>query len=230
VFRNVGIYNSDAGELPRRKHATPHILFAFAQIYLHFKTSLSWGRQCHCVRGLPFLYRNRCPCRRSKQWHATFNDLQHSRVNIRSFSLLLFVRDKKKECPWSLSDFLVLLPKDSSISGTFPTDNFQLTMNKIQYIFYPKRSVFLDFIKFRLIVFLINSTVTLLHGDTGLHILIKTMACIFNHKHFRNRLAPHSACVGHMRSSYKFSSEDLRRRNRLQDLIVDGKIILKWIL
>jgi len=57
-----------------------HILFACAQIFLHFKTSLRWGRQYHCIWGLPFLCRNRCSCRRSKQRHATFNDLQYSRV------------------------------------------------------------------------------------------------------------------------------------------------------
>jgi hypothetical protein len=31
VFRNVGIYSSDAGELPRRKHATAEILECLTQ-------------------------------------------------------------------------------------------------------------------------------------------------------------------------------------------------------
>jgi hypothetical protein len=38
------------------------------------------------------------------------------------------------------------------------------------------------------------------------------------------------ACMGEVRNSLKYLSENLKGRNKAQDLGVDGKIILEWIL
>jgi hypothetical protein len=41
VFRNVGIYNSDAGELPRRKHTKRHYIPSKRRAYLSLETVAS---------------------------------------------------------------------------------------------------------------------------------------------------------------------------------------------
>jgi dihydrofolate reductase len=45
----------------------------------------------------------------------------------------------------------------------------------------------------------------------------------------RVRLAGHVACIGGMRTVYKFLSENLKERDHLEHLSVDRNIILKWI-
>jgi hypothetical protein len=44
------------------------------------------------------------------------------------------------------------------------------------------------------------------------------------------RWAEHVALIGETRNAYKISSEDLKRRDHSEDLDVDRKLILEWML
>jgi hypothetical protein len=43
-------------------------------------------------------------------------------------------------------------------------------------------------------------------------------------------LAGHVACMGEMRNAYRIVVENQKGRDHLEDLGIDGKIILEWIL
>jgi hypothetical protein len=48
-------------------------------------------------------------------------------------------------------------------------------------------------------------------------------------KSVRTRRAVHMACMGGMEDAYSFDSKNLKGRDHLENLVVDERIILKWV-